>query len=76
MPGTRPGPRDTDYQSIASIVSIDQWGEIWKPINKNIKSHTMATGEQLKDSLGEGKKDNYCLLHYFAGFCCWQVFCS
>ena len=24
----------------------------------------MATGEQLKDSLGEGKKDNYCLLYY------------
>lgn len=24
----------------------------------------MATGEQLKDSLGEGKKDNYCLLYF------------
>ena len=24
----------------------------------------MTTGEQLKDSLGEGKKDNYCLLYH------------
>lgn len=57
MPGLGQGPRDTDCRSIASIIKAltDWWGEIQKPINRNIKNDAgCSVGTEV---LGRGKEE-------------------